>query len=657
MNLRQKFLGLTGLSGALMLIISAIGFYMADTNLEESVESELSIGIASETAKLDSWLGLRAASVELAANQMTAFNGDMTKLKDKDLLSLASSDKDVRDLYLGLSDGYFNYFRAPEATGKTDPTGRPWYKAAASADKLVFTDLYVARSTGKLTISVAKPVKADGRTIGVVANDISMETLNEQAAAVKYHGEGMGILLTKDGTEVIASANKDYEGKQVSSLEGLGEHVQEMAANDSGYFTYKIDGEEKVFAYNTVPSTGWIMGIAVPTNVVFAPIAKLKYAYCILIPLGIILVAICCMMFARTITRPIERLEEHANKLAEGDLRQEELEVSSADEIGSLTRAFNQMNKNIKNIITRMASTAEQVAASSEELTASAQQSAEASNNVANTVSDVAAGVEKQMANVDATKSNMDTMAGEITQMSKRAVAMAKSASDTATAASHGAELMKDAIARMENIEKSSIEAAEEIRQLGENSREIGAIVEAISAIAEQTNLLSLNAAIEAARAGEQGRGFAVVAEEVRKLAAESQESAEKIKERIGSIQKDTEKAVVTIADNTEEVKTGMDMIRKVGDSLTNIIAQIDDSKEHVDEITAAVEHVSKGTGDIVSAVDEIDTVSRKTSDNTQSISAATEEQSASNEEIAAASQALANLASDMQEAIGKFKI
>lgn len=65
MNLKQKFLGLTGLSGALMLIISLIGFYIADSNLQESVESELSVGIAGETAELDSWLALRAASVDL----------------------------------------------------------------------------------------------------------------------------------------------------------------------------------------------------------------------------------------------------------------------------------------------------------------------------------------------------------------------------------------------------------------------------------------------------------------------------------------------------------------------------------------------------------------------------------------------------------------
>lgn len=655
MNLQQKFLGLSGLAGALLVIVSLIGFFMAKSNLEDSVEAELSTNIASESMELDTWLGLRAASVELAGNQMNTFNGNMAKLKDKEILSLASSDKDIMDLYLGLNDGYFNYAKGADVTGKVDPTARPWYQSAVSADKLIFTDPYTDAITGKLVISVAKPVKADGKVIGVVANDISLDTLSERAKNIDYHGEGLGFIFEKNGN-ILASANPEYVGKDASAIEGLGDHFKDMTTKESGYLTYTIDGVEKVFAYHSVPSTGWILGLAVPTDIVFAPVARIKYVYFVLIPVGFLLMIFCCLMFSRTITRPIQSLEEHAEKLADGDLRLEALAVTSSDEIGSLTQAFNKMSKNLKDLISRMAGTAEQVAASSEELTASAQQSAEASNNVANSVTEVADGVERQMASVDTTKKNVDVVAGDVVQMSQRAEAMAKAADDTAVAASHGAELMQDAISRMEHIEEGSIKSAEDIRRLGENSREIGSIVETISAIADQTNLLSLNAAIEAARAGEQGRGFAVVAEEVRKLAAESQESAEKIKERIGSIQKDTEEVVVTISNNNEEVKTGMNMIRTVGENFASIRTQIEGAKTHAAEISAAADHVSKGTEGIVQAIDEIDTVSRKTSDNTQTISAAAEEQTASNEEIAAASQSLANLASDMQTAIGKFK-
>jgi methyl-accepting chemotaxis protein len=79
--------------------------------------------------------------------------------------------------------------------------------------------------------------------------------------------------------------------------------------------------------------------------------------------------------------------------------------------------------------------------------------------------------------------------------------------------------------------------------------------------------------------------------------------------------------------------------------------------KQQMDEINTSVNTVAAGANNIVTAVDSIDGISRKTAEDTQTISAATQEQSASNEEIAAASQALANLAADMQTAIKQFKV
>ena len=83
----------------------------------------------------------------------------------------------------------------------------------------------------------------------------------------------------------------------------------------------------------------------------------------------------------------------------------------------------------------------------------------------------------------------------------------------------------------------------------------------------------------------------------------------------------------------------------------------VNEIKTQIDDMDSRVRAVSDGAGSIVKSVDSIDEVSRKTAENTQSISAATEEQSASTEEIASASQALAQMATELQEATGKFKI
>ena len=83
----------------------------------------------------------------------------------------------------------------------------------------------------------------------------------------------------------------------------------------------------------------------------------------------------------------------------------------------------------------------------------------------------------------------------------------------------------------------------------------------------------------------------------------------------------------------------------------------VNDIQAQMSAINSSVQTVSKQAATIVQMVDAIDEISKKTSDHMRTISGATEEQSASNEEIAAASQALSNMAGDMQDAVGQFKV
>ena len=110
------------------------------------------------------------------------------------------------------------------------------------------------------------------------------------------------------------------------------------------------------------------------------------------------------------------------------------------------------------------------------------------------------------------------------------------------------------------------------VQELGKNSDQIGEIIQVIDDIADQTNLLALNAAIEAARAGEQGRGFAVVADEVRKLAERTTKATKEIAVMIKKIQNDTNGAVLSIMQGTQEVEKGKELANKAGDSLKQII-------------------------------------------------------------------------------------
>lgn len=525
MGIRQKFYVLAGIVGALLAVISIIGFYTADKNLEEAVQAEFSASMDAAENEVDGWLAKKGASAQYAADLMTEFNGDESRIKSIASLALGSSDPEILDLNIGAEDGYFASYRTQnKSTGTLDPRTRPWYNDAKKAGKLVFTDPYMDKNTGKFVVSAVAPFKKDGQYFGTLCTDIDLAVVDAMAKKIKYHGEaGKAFIADKNGI-ILGNGGEEKVGSKAQDLPGVGSRFEEMLKTDHGSFLADAPDGKAVIAYTTVGSTGWLI-------------------------------------------------------------------------------------------------------------------------------------VSEQLGNIEHAKGSVDGVYHDIANMSAKAKHITTASQQTAEAAKKGADLMEEAIKKMGTIEESVLASSEVVKTLGENSQQIGQIVEAISSIAEQTNLLSLNAAIEAARAGEQGRGFAVVADEVRKLAAESQESAEQIKERIASIQNDTAKAVESMKNGTQEVTLGTKAIRDVGEQFEDIMSKVDSINTQMEEINSAVSQVSTGAEQIVTAVDAIDNASNKTSDSMQSISSATEEQSASNEEIAAASQALATLAIKMQEAVGKFKV
>jgi methyl-accepting chemotaxis protein len=133
---------------------------------------------------------------------------------------------------------------------------------------------------------------------------------------------------------------------------------------------------------------------------------------------------------------------------------------------------------------------------------------------------------------------------------------------------------------------------------ISDSSRKIADIISVIDGIAFQTNILALNAAVEAARAGEQGRGFAVVASEVRSLAGRSAAAAKEIK--------------ALIDDSVGKVASGSRQVSDAGDTMSDVVQQVQRVNQLIAEITAASKEQAIGIGQVGQAVAQLDEMTQQ---------------------------------------------
>jgi len=654
MKLKTKFLTLVAVTSSVLLVATAIGYFYAKGQVTENIKNEMFSIATSHSKQLDGWLMTKAQNTVATGQNIQNVLGDNEV--PVSFVQSYKSDPSLLDMYVGLEDGKM-IDGAGNLPAGYDPRKRDWYQLAKEKNKLVFTDAYIDASTKKYVVSAVVPLKgAAGNTRGVVGIDIALDILSEKIKEINVNGKGTGFIVDQQGI-TLAHSDASLVSTNINDNPALAKFSKEMLSQDSGMHSYETNGISKIMLYTKIPSTGWLLGISVNREDVYAKVTQLGYIFGLIALLGIAISVAASWILASRITGNVTTLTEQAKRLAGGDLTVRNLNITSKDEIGQLAVAFTTMGENLQTLVKGILQTSEHVAASSEQLTASAEQSAHAATQVAESVTAVAQGTEKQLQAVVDTSNAVEEMSKSIHQVVTNAETVAATSTKTAQAASEGNKAVSTAIEQMYIIEKTVASSAEVVSKLGERSKEIGQIVDTIAGIASQTNLLALNAAIEAARAGEQGRGFAVVAEEVRQLAEQSQEAAKQIAEMINEIQLETDKAVVAMNNGTKEVNIGNQVVNTAGKSFEQIEALVAQLSSQGIEINKSTHQMNAGSEKIVASVHQINATAKVSSGETQNISAAAEEQSAFMEEIASSSHALANMAEDLQKAVRKFNV
>ncbi|MFM1679533.1 methyl-accepting chemotaxis protein [Aeromonas salmonicida] len=344
----------------------------------------------------------------------------------------------------------------------------------------------------------------------------------------------------------------------------------------------------------------------------------------------LIFVVLVAWYLTQQIKQPVNKLLELVGKVAAGDLAAHlDLKWFNNDELGKLAKGFGEMQGNLRNLVSEVSGSVVQLSSAAEEISAVARQSASNMNNQQHELNQLATAMNEMQATVQEVSRNTSDAASAATQVS--------------SSAELGANTVNDSIKRIEQVAGAIESTAVVIRQLGDDSRNIGMVLEVIRGIAEQTNLLALNAAIEAARAGEQGRGFAVVADEVRTLAKRTQDSTSQINTIIAELQQRAEQAGTTMQQSQEMMNSTVSTAREAGLSIS--------------EISNSVESISHMNIQIATATEEQGAVSEELNRNVVNISHASEEVAAGATQMAQACNDLNHLATQLQEMVRRFRV
>ena len=324
----------------------------------------------------------------------------------------------------------------------------------------------------------------------------------------------------------------------------------------------------------------------------------------------------------------LRRIAEVANSIGQGDLTHR-CTMESADTVGEIINAFNDMAATLRDLIGGMATLSGNVQADT--------------RAIQHLVSDIRDRFTIEYAETGQIVAALGDMHVKGADVAGTAGQVAQSTSRAVDVARVGSSVVAQTVEGMGQIERTVARASEDVYQLGQRSDEIGAIIAVIRGIAEQTNLLALNAAIEAARAGEQGRGFAVVADEVRKLAEKTGAATKEISQMIGGIQTQVKQTVVSMEESRNHVQAGVIRAEKAGNSLAEIL-------DSVQGISAMMERITSLAGDQQHLVDGI--VGRA-----ERIASSIDEtlgQTASCDQSCAS---LANQSASLQEQVGRFRV
>ena len=473
---------------------------------------------------------------------------------------------------------------------------QPWHKAGQQAPRgmCVWAAAYKDGASQQPRTNCAMGIYRDGALYGVSTIDVTLGFFNELVARKEQEIGGQVMIVEADGK--ILSKNARLGGDVV--LGNLSAHADyPFAGAIAGLLgqdpskgllrtTFQDQGEEQTLLMEAIEGTPWLLATALPTRIltqdsrdVLATLAAIQ------LPLVGLLFVLMVLAISQLGSR-LQTLKLNIDALSAGDADlTARIQVKGHDELDNIALSVNRFIAYLQQMMVQVTDATDLI---TRELAQLDQQTGQARRILGEHASET------------------DQVVTALTELSSTADSVAQHASDSASfteaangQAANSRKVVGSASASVVALIDEVDLAAAKVLEMQEDAKQIGSVLGVIGGIAAQTNLLALNAAIEAARAGEQGRGFAVVADEVRALAARTQNSTAEVGSMLSRLTQGVAEAVVAMEQTKRSCQAAADTTGQVTGGLDNMADSVVQIHDLSSQIATAAEEQSRVTEEI----------------------------------------------------------